>query len=114
MQASQRLDCKPRDPLEHSGEGSLEGGVEGAQTAERPPGGAPSQVKGTAGGCEGNPLGLEYTIPRRAATKKKTRNTEVRTGTHKEADAVPPFAARGLSANTDETDWQRKWEHLKH
>jgi hypothetical protein len=31
------------------------------------------------------------------------------------AHAVPPFAARGLSGNTDEeTDWRRKWERLKH
>jgi hypothetical protein len=31
------------------------------------------------------------------------------------AQEVPPFAARGLSVNTDkETDWQRKWERLKH
>jgi hypothetical protein len=40
-------------------------------TAERPPGRAPSsRVKGMPGavGCEGTPLGLEYTIPRRAAT----------------------------------------------
>jgi hypothetical protein len=28
--------------------------------------------------------------------------------------AVPPFAARGLSGNTDEeADWRRKWERLK-
>jgi hypothetical protein len=99
-----------------------EGGMEGTWTADRPPGGAPSsRVKGTAGGrwgCEGTPLGLEYTIPRRAATPpppQKTRNTQVRTGTYKEADAVLPFAARGLSGNTDEeTDWRRKWERLKH
>jgi hypothetical protein len=39
----------------------------------------------------------------------------VRTGTYKETDAVPPFAARGLSGCTDEeTDWRRKWERLKH
>jgi hypothetical protein len=39
----------------------------------------------------------------------------VRTGTFKEADAVPLFTSRGLSGNTDEeTDWQRKWERLKH
>jgi hypothetical protein len=31
------------------------------------------------------------------------------------AHAVPPFASRGLSGNTDEeTDWRRKWERLKH
>jgi hypothetical protein len=31
------------------------------------------------------------------------------------AHAVLPFAARGLSGNTDEeTDWLRKWERLKH
>jgi hypothetical protein len=31
------------------------------------------------------------------------------------AHAVPPFAANGLSGNTDEeTDWRRKWERLKH
>jgi hypothetical protein len=30
------------------------------------------------------------------------------------AHAVSPFAARGLSVNTDEeTDWRRKWERLK-
>jgi hypothetical protein len=100
-----------------------EGGMkEGTWTAERPPGGAPSsRVKGTAGGwwgCEMTPLGLEYNIPRRAATPpppKENRNTQVRTGTYKEADAVPPFATRGLSGNTDEeTDWRRKWERLKH
>jgi hypothetical protein len=46
---------------------------------------------------------------------KKNRNTQVRTGTYKEADAVPPFAVRGLSGNTDEeTDWRRKRETLKH
>jgi hypothetical protein len=49
-------------------------------------------------GCEGTPLGLEYTIPRRAATPKKPRNTKCGLG-HKEANAVPPFAARGLSGN---------------
>jgi hypothetical protein len=31
------------------------------------------------------------------------------------AHAIPPFAARGLSGNTDEEiDWRRKWERLKH
>jgi hypothetical protein len=31
------------------------------------------------------------------------------------AHAVPHFAARGFSGNTDEeTDWRRKWERLKH
>jgi hypothetical protein len=31
------------------------------------------------------------------------------------AHAVPPFTARGLLGCTDEeTDWRRKWEHLKH
>jgi hypothetical protein len=30
------------------------------------------------------------------------------------AHAVPSFAARGLSGDTDEeTDWRRKWERLK-
>jgi hypothetical protein len=93
---------------------------EGTWTAERPPGGAPSRVKGTAGGGGGvkgpqsdsSAPSLEGQQP--PPTPKKTRNTQVRTGTYKEADAVPPFAARGLSGNTDEgTDWRRKWERLK-
>jgi hypothetical protein len=91
--------------------------------AERPPGGAPSsRVKGTAGGGGGvkgphsdsSTPSLQGQQPQKKK-KKHTRNTQVRTGTHKEADAVLPFAARGLLGNTDEeTDWQRKWEHLKH
>jgi hypothetical protein len=53
---------------------------EGTWTAERPPGGAPSsRVKGKAGAvrCEGTPLGLVYTIPRRAATQKNQENPSV-------------------------------------
>jgi hypothetical protein len=46
-----------------------------------------------------------------ASNVKETSNTQVQTGTYKEADAVPPFAASGLSGNTD---WRRKWERLKH
>jgi hypothetical protein len=53
---------------------SREGGMkEGTWMAERPLGGAPSRVKGMAGGwgSEETPLRLEYTIPRRVATQKK-------------------------------------------
>jgi hypothetical protein len=55
LPASQRLDCKPRGPLEHSGEGSLEReGRRSGPGRQRPPGGAPSsRVKGTAEGDGG-------------------------------------------------------------
>jgi hypothetical protein len=98
-----------------------EGGMEGTWTAERPPGGAPSsRVKGMAGGGGGvkgshsdsSTPSLEGQQP---LPPKQNRNTQVRTGTYKEADAVPPFAARGLSGNTDtETDWRQKWKRPKH
>jgi hypothetical protein len=92
---------------------------EGTWTAERPPGGAPSsRVKGTAGGVGGvkGPHSDSITPSLEGQQPpKKPRNTQVRTGTYREADAVLPFFARGLSGNTDEeTDWQRKWESLKH
>jgi hypothetical protein len=51
LKASQRLDCKPKEPLEHSGERSL--GKERWSRGpgrQRPPGKTPSRVKGTAGG----------------------------------------------------------------
>jgi hypothetical protein len=88
--------------------------------AERTPGGAPSsRVKGTAGGGGGvkGPHSDSSTpsLEGKQPPQKKPRNTQVRTGTYKEADAVLPFAARGLSDKTDEeTDWRRKWERLKH
>jgi hypothetical protein len=93
---------------------------EGTWTAERPPGGAPSsRVKGMAGsggGVKGPHLDSSApSLERQGKKKTPTRNTQVRTGTYKEADAVPPFAARGLSGNMDEeTDWWRKWQRLKH
>jgi hypothetical protein len=88
--------------------------------AERPPGEAPSsRVKEMAGGSGGvkgpRPDSSTPSLEGQQPPKKNPRNTQVRTGTYKEADAVPPFAARGLSGNTDdETDWRRKWERLKH
>jgi hypothetical protein len=94
---------------------------EGTWTAERPLGGAPSsRVKGMAGGSGGvKGPHLDSSTPslegQHTPLPPPKRNTQLRTGTYKEADTVPPFAARGLSGNTDEeTDWQRKWEHLKH
>jgi hypothetical protein len=92
---------------------------EGTWTAERPPGGAPSsRVQGPAGGGGGvKGPHLDSSTPSLEGQQPKTkpRNTQVRTETYKETDAVLPFAARGLSGNTDEeTDWRRKWERLKH
>jgi hypothetical protein len=91
LQVSLRLDCRPRESLEHNGKGLLEKGMrEGTWTEKKAPRKTPSSQEKGAGESSGGvkrPHSDSSTPSSETQQPKKPRSTQLQTGSYKEAVA---------------------------